>query len=217
VFWHTLQVVDNISPETDNVWLIFAALMHDVAKPQTKRFDRKSGWTFHGHEELGARMQKRIFRSLKLPMDHLPYVETLVRLHQRPMQLVDSGVTDSAIRRLAATAGEALEDLFTLCRADITTRNRSKESRYLQNYTDVFDKVVEAQQKDELRAFQSPVRGDEIMKELGLPPGRIIGFIKNNIEEAILEGIIPNEYEPANKYFIENKEKWIAEWEDKSS
>jgi tRNA nucleotidyltransferase/poly(A) polymerase len=217
VFWHTLQVVDNISPETDNVWLIFAALMHDVAKPQTKRFDRKSGWTFHGHEELGARMQKRIFRSLKLPMDHLPYVETLVRLHQRPMQLVDSGVTDSAIRRLAATAGEALEDLFTLCRADITTRNRSKESRYLQNYTDVFDKVVEVQQKDELRAFQSPVRGDEIMKELGLPPGRIIGFIKNNIEEAILEGIIPNEYGPANKYFIENKEKWIAEWEDKSS
>lgn len=213
VFWHTLQVVDNISEETDDVWLRFAALMHDVAKPRTKRFDSKHGWTFHGHEDIGAKMQKRIFRKLKLPLDKLGYVETLVRLHQRPMQLVDDGVTDSAIRRLAATAGPALEDLFTLCRADITTRNRSKEARYLQNYTDVFDKVLEVQEKDELRAFQSPVRGVEIMKELGLAPGKIIGFIKEKIEEAILEGEIPNEYEAAKAYFEANKAEWVEEWE----
>jgi len=217
VFWHTLQVVDNISENTDNIWLRFAALMHDIAKPRTKRFDKKSGWTFHGHEEVGARMQKRIFRNLKLPMDQLPYVETLVRLHQRPMQLVDDGVTDSAIRRLAAKADAALEDLFTLCRADITTRNPSKEARYLKNYTDVFDKVLEVQDKDQLRAFQSPIRGNEIMSELTVPPGRIVGYIKNQIEEAILDGHIPNEYSAAKEYFEINKEKWVEEFEDQLS
>ncbi|GAB5466092.1 MAG: HD domain-containing protein [Candidatus Kapaibacteriales bacterium] len=211
-FWHTLKVVDNIAEQTDNTWLRFAALMHDIGKGRTKRFSKQFGWTYHGHEEVGARIQKQLFKKLKLPMDHLPYVEKLVRLHQRPMQLVDEGVTDSAIRRLAVTADDALEDLFTLCRADITTRNRSKEEKYLKNYTDVFDKVLEVQEKDALRAFQSPVRGDYIMQDLGIQPGRIIGHIKTQIEEAILEGDIPNEYEAALEYYDENKTKWVKEF-----
>ncbi len=212
VLRHTFKVVDNIARKTDNLWLRFAALVHDIAKPKTKRFSKTAGWTFHGHDEIGARWMKGIFRRLRLPMDKLPYVEKLVRLHQRPMALVDDGVTDSAVRRLAVKADDALEDLFTLCRADITTKNPNRSSKYLDNYERVFQKVIEVQAKDKLRAFQSPVRGEEIMEICGLPPSRLVGHIKNSIEEAILDGVIPNEYDDAKAYFMENKDKWIQEF-----
>ena len=209
VFRHTLKVLDNLSSVSDKTWLRFSALVHDIAKPQTKRFSDGTGWTFHGHEEIGARKMKGIFKRLKLPMDNLPYVEKLVRLHQRPMALVDDGVTDSAVRRLAVKAGTALEDLFMLCRADITTKNPNLNAKYLANYEKVAQKVMDVQEKDKLREFQSPVRGEEIMEICGLPPSRPVGIIKTNIEEAILEGIIPNEYDNAKQYFLEHKDKWI--------
>lgn len=213
VFLHTLQVVDNVSEMSDNVWLRFATLMHDIAKPRTKRFVNGVGWTFHGHEEVGARWQDRIFRRMKLPLQHLPYVQRLVRLHQRPMVLVSEGVTDSAIRRLAAHADDALEDLFTLCRADITSKNPRAVQRYLKNYDVVFSKVVEVQARDQLRAFQSPVRGEEIMELCDIKPSRAVGIIKHAIEEAILDGIIPNEYEAARGYLLEHKDEWLREAE----
>ncbi len=214
VFKHTLQVLDNVAEKTDNLWLRFATLMHDVAKPKTKKFIQGIGWSFHGHEEIGARWIKRIFKRMKLPFEYAPYVEKLVRLHQRPMVLVDDGVTDSAVRRLAVSADEALEDLFILCRADITTKNEFKEKKYLHNYEVVFQKILEVQEKDKLRAFQSPVRGEEIMEVCQLEPSRAVGIIKNNIEEAILDGIIPNEYQDAKQYFLDNIESWLAEMPD---
>lgn len=212
VFYHTLQVVDNISEMTDNVWLRFAALMHDIAKPATKRYSKSNGWTFHGHEDMGARWQKRIFKNLKLPNDKLSYVEKIVRLHQRPMSLIDGEITDSAYRRLAANAGEDLDDLFTHCRADITTKNPLKMDKYLSNYDLVYAKIKEVQENDNLRAFQSPVRGDEIMEICGIRPSKLVGQIKSELEEAILEGIIPNEYEATLKYFLQNKDVWIKKY-----
>ena len=211
VFWHSLKVLDNIAQKTDKTWLRFAALVHDIAKPVTKRFDKDQGYTFHGHEEIGARWMKRIFRRMKFPMEHLPYVEKLVRLHGRPMALVDDEVTDSAIRRLAVKADDALEDLFTLVRSDITTKNPKLSKRYRNNYEKVFQKVIDVQEKDELREFQSPVRGDEIMKICGIKPSKMVGYLKERIEEAILEGEIPNEYEAAKNYFLKNKDNWIKE------
>lgn len=211
VFFHTLQVLDNISLMTENVWLRFATLMHDIAKPKTKKFINGTGWSFHGHEEIGARWQKSIFRRMKLPMEYLPYVENMVRLHQRPMVLVDDGVTDSAVRRLAVAAGDSLEDLFTLCRADITTKNPKRAEKYLRNYDKVYQKIVDVRESDNLRAFQSPVRGEEIMELCSLTPSRAVGYIKTAIEEAILDGIIPNEYEPAKEYLLSNKNIWLEE------
>lgn len=212
VFKHTLQVIDNISKETDNVWLRFAALLHDIAKPKTKKYIEGIGWTFYGHEEVGARWVKRFFRQLKLPMQHLDYVEKLVRLHQRPMTLVEEHITDSALRRLAAYAGNDLEDLLTLCKADITTRSQKKVARYLRNYEIVKQKIIEVQEKDKLKEFQSPVRGETIMEVCNISPSRLVGFIKLKIEEAILEGIIPNNYEESYQYFMENKNVWIEEF-----
>jgi len=212
VMLHTFQVLDNLAPNTNNIWLRFAALMHDIAKPITKRFNENTGWTFHGHEELGARHVERVFRRMKLPLDKVDYVERIVRLHQRPMVLVDDGVTDSAVRRLAFHAGDALEDLFLFCKADITTNNPKLSYQYFQNYEYVFDKVKEVQEKDKLREFQSPVKGDEIIQITGLPPSKIIGEIKSKIEEAILDGIIDNDYDQAKVYFLENKDKWIKEF-----
>ncbi len=209
VFLHTCQVVDNIAPNTNNVWLRFAALVHDIAKPQTKRFVEGTGWTFHGHEEMGARMMKRIFKRLKLPMNKLSYIEKLVRLHLRPIALASENVTDSAIRRLSATAGEDLDDLITLCRADITSKNPKKVSKYLRNYENVMAKVKEVQEKDNLRAFQSPVRGEEIMKICNLKPSKKVGEIKTAIEEAILDGKIANTYEDAKKYLYEIKDSFL--------
>ena len=206
VFLHTCKVVDNISEATDNVWLRFAALVHDIAKPQTKRFVEGIGWTFHGHEEIGARMMKGIFKRLKLPLHHLAYVEKLVRLHLRPIALVDDEVTDSAIRRLIVAADEDLDDLITLCRADITSKNPKKVTKYLSNYEKVMTRVKEVEEKDKLRAFQSPVRGEEIMKICNLPPSKTVGLIKTAIEDAILDGIIPNEYEAAYEYMLKIKD-----------
>ena len=214
VLRHTFQVLDKVAQQTDNVWLRLATLLHDIAKPKTKQFVQGTGWTFHGHEELGARMVEKLFRKFRLPMEHVPYVEKLVRLHQRPMALVDEGVSDSAIRRLAFQAGDALEDLFLLCRADITTKNPKLSSIYLNNYELVFKKVIDVQEKDSLREFQSPIRGDEIMAVCNLQPSKAIGIIKTNIEEAILDGLIPNEYDAAKAFFLENKDKWLDEIKD---
>jgi putative nucleotidyltransferase with HDIG domain len=205
VFSHTCLVVDNVAGASDNLWLRFGALVHDIAKPQTKAFREGAGWTFHGHEELGARMMKRIFRRMRLPMGQLSYVEKLVRLHLRPMVLVDETVTDSAVRRLVFEAGEQIEDLMTLCRADITSKNPSLVSRYLRNYENVMKKVVEVIEKDRLRQWQPPVRGDEIMAVCGLQPGPKVGLLKKAIEEAILDGRIPNEHDAALEYLLSKK------------
>jgi len=207
VFYHTLIVVDNVAAKTDNVWLRFAALVHDIAKPQTKKFVEGTGWTFHGHEELGARMMKKIFMRMRLPMGKLEYVEKLVRMHLRPIPLAKEIVTDSAVRRLAAEAGEELEDLLLLCRADITSKNPEKVSRFMKNYEIVEKKIIEVQKKDELRNFQSPVRGDEIMEICNIPPGKTVGIIKHRIEEAILEGEISNEYDAAKEYLFRIKDE----------
>ena len=205
VFLHTCKVVDNISQATDYVWLRFAALVHDIAKPQTKRFVEGVGWTFHGHEEIGARMMKGIFKRLKLPMNKLDYIQKLVRLHLRPIALAKEEVTDSAIRRFIVNAGEDLEDLIILCRADITSKNEAKVAKYLQNYENVMKKVWEVEEKDKLRAFQSPVRGEEIMKICNLKPSKKVGEIKTAIEDAILDGRIGNNYEEAYEYLLKIK------------
>ena len=206
VFLHTCKVVDNISKVTDNLWLRFAALVHDIAKPPTKRFVDGIGWNFHGHEELGARMMKGIFRKYKFPMSKLPYVQKLVKLHLRPIALVDEDVTDSAIRRLIVQADDDLNDLITLCRADITSKNPKKVEKYLANYERVMEKVLAVKEKDKLRAFQSPVKGDEIMKVFNLKPSKEVGIIKSMIENAILEGEIGNNYEEAYSYMLKLKE-----------
>ena len=208
VFYHTLEVVDNISKKTEDVWLRFAALVHDIAKPKTKKFVEGIGWTFHGHEELGARMMKSIFRRMKLPLGKLDYMEKLVRLHLRPIALVSDDVTDSAIRRLIVSADEDLEDLITLCRADITSKNPDKVEKYLQNYEIVMNKVREVKEKDKLRAFQSPVSGDIIMQVCDLKPSKKVGEIKNAIEEAILDGMIGNNYEEAYAYLLKIKDNF---------
>ncbi|NLO20304.1 MAG: HD domain-containing protein [Ignavibacteria bacterium] len=211
ILQHSLQVLDNVAENSTDLWLRFAALIHDIAKPLVKKYVKGTGWTFHGHEELGARFVEKIFRRLKLPLEHIAQVELLVRLHQRPMALVDEEVTDSAVRRLAFQAGEHLEDLFTLCKADITTNNPNLSAKYLQNYENVKQKVIEVQEKDKLREFQSPVRGEEIMEICKIPPSYSVGYIKSKIEQAILDGIIPNEYEKAKAYFLKHKSTWLKE------
>jgi poly(A) polymerase len=211
VFYHTLEVVDNISKKTDDVWLRFAALVHDIAKPKTKKFIEGTGWTFHGHEEFGARMMKSIFRRMKLPMNKLNYMEKLVRLHLRPIALVSDDVSDSAIRRMIVAADEDLDDLITLCRADITSKNPEKVERYLQNYEIVMKKVLEVKEKDKLRAFQSPVSGEIIMQVCNLRPSKAVGEIKTAIEEAILDGVIGNNYEEAFEYLLKIKDDFLKD------
>jgi putative nucleotidyltransferase with HDIG domain len=211
VFYHTMKVVDNISEATENLWLRFAALVHDIGKPRTKAFREDVGWTFYGHEEVGARMMKYIFKRMRFPMESLPYVEKLIRLHLRPMALVDEGVTDSAVRRLLYEAGEQIDDLIILCRSDITSKDPKKVERYVQNYELLVQKMREVEERDRIREFQPPVRGDEIMELFGLAPGPLVGKLKNRIKDAILDGIIPNEREPALEFLFKIKDEVMSQ------
>jgi len=210
VFDHTLKVVDNIARVTDKVELRLVALMHDIAKPVTKRFIKDLGWTFHGHDEIGARMIEPIFRRLKLPKTISKYTENLVRLHLRPINLSDEDVTDSAIRRLAVQAGEYLEDLLILCRADITSGNADRVRKHRSKFDYVASRTIEVEEKDKLRSFQSPVRGDEIMKICEISAGPLVGIFKRMIEDAILDNQIENDYAAARDFLISIKDQVLV-------
>ncbi len=199
-----MEVVDNISVNTDNLWLRWAALLHDVGKAPTKKFTPEQGWSFHGHEFLGSKMVKTLFQRLKLPLGpEMKYVQKMVKLSSRPIALITDDTSDSALRRLLFDAGKDLEDLFTLCKADITTKNSSKQKRFKKNFEYVEQKIKEVEEKDHVRNFQPPISGEEIMEMFSLKPGKEIGILKEKVKEAILEGEIPNEKEAARNFVIE--------------
>ena len=202
-FDHTMLVMDRVAAKSDNVWLRWGALLHDIAKPVTKRWDDQIGWTFHNHNFIGARMVPKIFKQLRLPLgEPMRYVQKMVELHMRPIALVEDTVTDSAVRRLIVDAGDDIDDLMTLCRADITSRNAEKVKLHLKNFEEVIEKMNDVNERDHLRLFQPPVSGEEIMATFGLPPSQPVGQIKSAIKEAVIEGIIPNDHDAAYEYML---------------
>jgi poly(A) polymerase len=211
VLRHTLQVVDKVAEVSDNLWLRMTALLHDIAKPKTKAFIPGIGWTFHGHEDLGARMIKKIFQRMRFPLEHVPYVEKLVRLHLRPQALVDDGVTDSAVRRLLFETSNDIDDLMALCRADITSKNQKLIEQVKQNYDLVLKKMAEVEEKDRIRNWRPPVCGEEIMQICRLNEGPMVGVLKDKVTDAILEGIIPNEHEAALRYLLSIKDSILSQ------
>ena len=209
IFYHTLQVVDNIAEKTEKADLRFAALIHDIGKPKTRRLEKNKGWTFHGHDAIGANMVDKMAKRMKLSNQTREFLKKLTLLHLRPISLAKEDVTDNAVRRLMVTAGEEVDDLMTLCRADITSKNPKLVKKYMENFKRVETFMQDVTERDAYRSFQSPVRGDQIMKECGLPPGKTVGKIKEAIENAILDGEIENDYDAAYEYFLKIKEEFL--------